>query len=1032
MNGFKNIAISAGLIIASIITALTVASLITGRALLRLALRGLGIVYKEALTIAKGIAASARPASRWFLCVLSIAISLIGGTVAGAVSWFVQCLYRTLLYTPTAVDITITQTAKAAASSIKLLTHISLLTLERCFAELIVFSTGTFKSSLQALRWLACFASQTITLIAAPILGITSWSVKCIYLSLLYTPTAIVYILGILTEVLVLLAITTIELFKRSALNIAWFSRELTTSTVLVLKFFLFSASSLIAIIGGSVLEVIKWIFTVTLRAALWTPNGIYLALTHTPGAIIILLTLALSPIAFIITTTINLFKRVASNTLWFMKETHCSIALISSSIIRVLSFATITLFKYSYNTLQWFIKIIATTLAFIISTALRHALNILKSTAEQATRSSIQSTSSIKAAAYSLYLLITGALKLITKSSVAIISIFKGLIEWFALAFASSLRYSPRGITALTILCVLAVKATLLKIARSFISVTSGTLGALKLLALILSGLFAGSLASIRLLSTGLLQLTAKSVRLIFASATGLLLWLAAALSGTILTCLKSIKTIILVNITSCLTLTRAIIRELTAFLGELWPAARHLRFKEAALLAILTLTFTYYHTILPSVYNDLEARKDKIAAYLEYREKLEEAEELRASLDRELAAVKKREYEDTLQVLEQIAEPGVDSALHIAEADKATTKAVAKTPEATEQLALKLPEEVTPAAKDTSRKKATPKVKMKSKTTATAKTKANTKKEPTQLALLKKEPTDKSIKKPVPSKDKILRKKALKKKPPLKSYANNPDIKRVNTGRREITITFDGGSNASEALIILDTLKARNIKTTLFLAGTFMKNYPSIVRRMLRDGHEIGNHTMSHPELTDYTRLKRHKTLRHVTKKFLTKELQDTARLFAKITGKRMAPFWRAPYGHINKELRGWAVEAGYMHIGWTSDYERAQSLDTLDWVYKKDSHLYLTSLEIRDRVLNFGKGTKKELKGGIILMHLGTNRKSDRATSRLGEMLDTLERRGYKFVKVSRLIKGDAKAMQVKKLITARNKKQLAMNK
>ncbi len=232
-------------------------------------------------------------------------------------------------------------------------------------------------------------------------------------------------------------------------------------------------------------------------------------------------------------------------------------------------------------------------------------------------------------------------------------------------------------------------------------------------------------------------------------------------------------------------------------------------------------------------------------------------------------------------------------------------------------------------------------------------------------------------------------------------------PDITRGSLYKKELSLTFDGGSNTNEAMLILDTLRERGIRTTIFLTGQFMIKNPMFVKIMVEDGHEIGNHMYSHSHLTDYGKSFRHTTLKGVTKQFVQKELLTTANIFEKLTGQEMSPLWRAPFGEINEDIKMWAYEAGYLHIGWTTDRRRKESLDTLDWVSDKSSKLYMTSQEIKQRILTFGKDTQAGLNGGIILMHLGTQRKTERPAERLGEIIDNLTERGYKFVKISSMV-------------------------
>lgn len=255
-----------------------------------------------------------------------------------------------------------------------------------------------------------------------------------------------------------------------------------------------------------------------------------------------------------------------------------------------------------------------------------------------------------------------------------------------------------------------------------------------------------------------------------------------------------------------------------------------------------------------------------------------------------------------------------------------------------------------------------------------------------------------------PPPTRPLIPSKATTSKKPRPSHWP--PSISRVAEAGKMIAITFDGGSSDSSAATILDILGRKQIKSTFFLTGKFIKRYPELVKRMLQEGHEIGNHTYSHPHLTTYAMNRKNETSGDINFGKLKNELEKTARLFHTLTGQKMAPFWRAPYGEINEEILNWASKAGYQHIAWTVDNKTGKSMDSLDWVADKDSSLYLNAEQIKERLLSFADD-KGRARGGIILMHLGTERKSDAAHEKLGEIIDNFIVKGYKVVPISKLV-------------------------
>jgi peptidoglycan/xylan/chitin deacetylase (PgdA/CDA1 family) len=120
-------------------------------------------------------------------------------------------------------------------------------------------------------------------------------------------------------------------------------------------------------------------------------------------------------------------------------------------------------------------------------------------------------------------------------------------------------------------------------------------------------------------------------------------------------------------------------------------------------------------------------------------------------------------------------------------------------------------------------------------------------------------------------------------------------------------------------------------------------------------------------------------------------------------------MAPFWRAPFGEHNEEIRAWAADAGYRHISWTRGVGTAEDLDTRDWVADRSSRIYRSRDEIAARLMGFGAGRPEGLNGGIVLMHLATHRQMDRPHESLPQILKTLQDHGYRLVTISELLEG-----------------------
>ena len=224
-------------------------------------------------------------------------------------------------------------------------------------------------------------------------------------------------------------------------------------------------------------------------------------------------------------------------------------------------------------------------------------------------------------------------------------------------------------------------------------------------------------------------------------------------------------------------------------------------------------------------------------------------------------------------------------------------------------------------------------------------------------------------------------------------------PVLQLITDAGPRIAITFDGNASSNRTAELLDLLQLHDLKVTLFVTGQFIEKYPSIVRRAVLEGHEIGNHTYSHPHLTTYGEDRRHRLIPGMTRERLQGELRRTEEAFKRATGRSMQPLWRSPFGEENRAIRGWALEMGYLHVRWSS--LQGASLDSRDWIADEHSSLYQKSSTIMERLLQF-----PELEGGIILMHLATER-AEAPWKELPAFLEAINERGLEATQVTQLL-------------------------
>ncbi|WP_186670144.1 polysaccharide deacetylase family protein [Sporosarcina sp. BP05] len=185
------------------------------------------------------------------------------------------------------------------------------------------------------------------------------------------------------------------------------------------------------------------------------------------------------------------------------------------------------------------------------------------------------------------------------------------------------------------------------------------------------------------------------------------------------------------------------------------------------------------------------------------------------------------------------------------------------------------------------------------------------------------------------------------------------------VDNGIKQIALTFDDGPDPKVTIQILETLNKYDAKATFFMLGSRVEYYPEIAKKVQEAGHELGNHTWNHPDLTKAGIAK------------VRNEINETSSIIENVTGQKVTAF-RPPYGAVNKTVRS---QTNLPVVLW--------DVDTLDWKYRDPNQL-----------LAHVKGATKD--GSIILMHDIHQSTADG----LDAVLAYLQSEGYTFVTVSEL--------------------------
>lgn len=188
-----------------------------------------------------------------------------------------------------------------------------------------------------------------------------------------------------------------------------------------------------------------------------------------------------------------------------------------------------------------------------------------------------------------------------------------------------------------------------------------------------------------------------------------------------------------------------------------------------------------------------------------------------------------------------------------------------------------------------------------------------------------------------------------------------------RVDTEEKVLYLTFDAGYENGCTSQILDTLKKHNAPATFFLVGNYLETQPELVCRMVEEGHTVGNHTYSHPDMSAIA-----------DEASFQAELQRNEALYQQVTGQEMAKLYRPPQGKFCEENLRMAQNLGYRTVFWSLAY--------VDW-YEDDQP---TKEEAFEKLI------PRLHPGAVVLLHSTSSTNA----SILDELLTKWEEMGYTF--------------------------------
>lgn len=198
------------------------------------------------------------------------------------------------------------------------------------------------------------------------------------------------------------------------------------------------------------------------------------------------------------------------------------------------------------------------------------------------------------------------------------------------------------------------------------------------------------------------------------------------------------------------------------------------------------------------------------------------------------------------------------------------------------------------------------------------------------------------------------------------------------ADTDEKILYLTFDAGYENGNMPQILSALKKHNVSATFFVVGNFISSQPKLLKQMVAEGHTIGNHTMTHPNMAKIA-----------DKNSFQKELEGVEQLYQEVTGQSMPRFYRPPQGIYSTDNLSMAKELGYHTFFWSLAY--------VDW-YENNQP---TKEHAFEKLLN------RIHPGAIVLLHSTSSTNAQI----LDELLSEWEKMGYSFGTLEQLTDSSA---------------------